>query len=95
MNKNTVLYGLLIAGGLFAYFAYKKKNASLDKDTTAPLAPTGSIKAMTTPLNKKDDAVFQNPKLTLGGNRTSVSQIVEPIIGTGTESELSNLDAIK
>jgi len=90
MNKNTVLYGLLVAGGLLAYFAYKKKNASLDKDSTTPTVGAESIKPTAITMGKKDDAVFQTNKPTLGATRARVSQIVEPIIGTGKELESSN-----
>jgi hypothetical protein len=37
MSKNTMFYGLLIAGGLLAYYAWKKQSAKSDATANANL----------------------------------------------------------
>ena len=46
MSKNTMFYGLLIAGGLFAYYAWKKnseKNKALKTSTSGTFVDDVSV----------------------------------------------------
>jgi hypothetical protein len=43
MNKNTMFYGLLVAGGLLAYFAWKKNKANAEKEMTSPTSTSGTF----------------------------------------------------
>ena len=46
MSKNTMFYGLLIAGGLFAYYTWKKnneKNKALNTSTSGTFVDDVSV----------------------------------------------------
>jgi hypothetical protein len=80
MSKNTMFYGLLIAGGLFAYYAWKKnseKNKALNTSTSGTFVDDVSVlegKPITTDLRNLDSEFKQ-----------SVSKILEPIIENKNE----------
>lgn len=75
MSKNTMFYGLLIAGGLFAYYAWKKnseKNKALNTSTSGTFVDDVSVlesKPITNSLFQLDDEI-----------KKSVSIISEPIM---------------
>ena len=75
MSKNTMFYGLLIAGGLFAYYAWKKnseKNKALNTSTSGTFVDDVSVlesKPITNTLFQLDDEI-----------KKSVSIISEPIM---------------
>lgn len=75
MSKNTMFYGLLIAGGLFAYYAWKKnseKNKALKTSTSGTFVDDVSVlesKPITNTLFQLDDEI-----------KKSVSIISEPIM---------------
>jgi hypothetical protein len=85
MSKNVMFYGLLVAGGLFAYYAFKKNSISTKKNT---------LTTSTSGTFVDDVSVLQsigNSKLVnqlVGDVKNSVSQIVEPFIGTQKKDEL-------
>ena len=94
MNKNTMLYGLLVAGGLLAYYAWKKNKANTEKTITSPtstsgtfvddvsvLSETGGIKYSTGGL-KSENELIKDVK-------NSVSQIVDPFISEKKQLDLS------
>jgi len=91
MSKNTMLYGLLIAGGLLAYFAWKKK--SVDSEVASETASNSSSGTFV-----DDVPVSQGVVDALGGTggvkpvktiKDTLSQIVEPFIGGEQQTELS------
>jgi len=90
MSKNTMLYGLLIAGGLLAYFAWKKKSA--DSAETSETASTSGTFVDDVPVSQ---GVAEELLQETGGIKPvksikdTVSQIVEPLIGTKQQAQLS------
>lgn len=92
MSKNTMLYGLLIAGGLLAYFAWKKKSAdSANQSQTASNSTSGTFVDDVPIPQKVADELLQGT----GGIKPvrsikdTVSQIIEPLIGTKQQAKLS------
>jgi hypothetical protein len=92
MSKNTMLYGLLIAGGLLAYFAWKKKSADLAKSSETASNSTSGTFVDDVPVSQEvADELLQGtggvkPPKTI---KNTLSQIVEPLIGTKQQVELS------
>ena len=90
MSKNTMLYGLLIAGGLLAYFAYKKKSAgSADSSETASTSTSGTfVDDVPVPQEVANELITGGikPVRTI---KDTVSQITEPLIGLNQQAELS------
>lgn len=90
MSKNTMLYGLLIAGGLLAYFAWKKKSAG-SSDASQTASTSGTFVDDVPVSQEVADELIQGT----GGVKPvksikdTVSQIVEPLIGTKKQTELS------
>jgi hypothetical protein len=88
MTKNTMFYGLLIAGGLLAYYAWKKQSAKSDATANA------NLNSSTTGTFVDDVPVLDGT----GGIKApaevvikSLSQIVEPRIGTKTQTALNGV----
>ena len=92
MNKNTILYGLLIAGGLLAYFAWKKKSAdSAHKSQTA--SNSNSVTFVDdAPVSQEvaDDLLQGTGGIKPIRTQDTLSQIIEPLIGTKQQMELSD-----
>jgi hypothetical protein len=89
MSKNTMLYGLLIAGGLLAYFAWKKKSAG-SSDSSQTASTSGTFVDDVPVSQEVADELLQGT----GGikpvkTQDTLSQIVEPLIGTKQQVELS------
>lgn len=84
MSKNTMFYGLLIAGGLFAYYTWKKnseksKNEALNTSTSGTFVDDVSVlesKPIITQLSSSyiDDEI-----------KKPISKIIEPIIENKNE----------
>jgi hypothetical protein len=90
MSKNTMLYGLLIAGGLLAYFAWKKNNAGSADSQSASNSTSGTFVDDVPVSQEVADELLQGT----GGikpvrTQDTLSQIVEPLIGTKQQVELS------
>ena len=88
MSKNTMFYGLLIAGGLLAYYAFKKNST-----TSNSTANSG--------LNSSNSGTFVDDVPVLDGTggvkgtfdevKNSLSKIVEPLIGTKSQTETNDV----
>jgi uncharacterized membrane protein YebE (DUF533 family) len=84
MSKNTMIYGLLIAGGLLAYYAWKKNST-----TSNSTANSG--------LNSSNSGTFVDDVPVLGSTGTveevksTLSKIVEPLIGTKAQTETNDV----
>lgn len=91
MSKNTMLYGLLIAGGLLAYFAWKKNRAVTANSQSASDSTSGTFVDDVPVSQEVANDLLQGT----GGVKPvksikdTVSQIVEPLIGTKQQAELS------
>ncbi len=92
MSKNTMLYGLLIAGGLLVYFAWKKKSESL-ADNSQSTSSTSATFVDDVPVSQE---IANELSQSTGGIQTpvrsikeAVSQVVEPLIGVKKQAELS------
>ena len=93
MNNKTMFYGLLIAGGVLAYYAWKKNSLSASqnaqKGRTRSMSATSGVFIDDVPVDpslfglktNEGDSPFQKVK-------DAVSQIVEPFIGTKKQNEL-------
>ncbi len=91
MSKNTMLYGLLIAGGLLAYFAWKKKSAG-SSDASQTASTSGTFVDDVPVSQEVADELIQGTggiKAPVKSIKDTVSQIVEPFIGTKKQTELS------
>ncbi len=93
MNKNTMFYGLLAVGGVLAYYAWKQHSLSMkqsSENATTPLSQTSGVFVDDVPV---DPSVlgFQTGgiKAPLASIKDSVSQIVEPFIGTKKQTVLT------
>lgn len=87
MNKNTMLYGLLVAGGLLAYYAWKKNKANAEKTMTSPTSTSGTFVDDVSVLSETGGA---KPVTKLIDDvKNSVSQIVNPIISEKKQLDLS------
>lgn len=89
MNKNTIVYGLLIAGGLLAYYAWKneKTNAEKAKEEATSLGSGTFVDDV--PVSP-DVLGIKNPKKTLIQQvKNKTSSIVEPLIGKKQLTKLS------
>lgn len=86
MNKNTMLYGLLIAGGLLAYYAWKKQSA------TANATANSTLNSTTSGTFVDDVSVLEGTggiKAPVNNIVKSLSKIVEPLMPTKQERELT------
>jgi len=79
MSKNTMFYGLLIAGGLFAYYTWKKnseKNKAINTSTSGTFVDDVSV-------------LESNPIITQSyiqdEIKKPISKIIEPIIENKNE----------
>jgi hypothetical protein len=91
MNKNTMLYGLLIAGGLLAYFAWKKNNAG-SSDSLTESTSTSRTFVDDVPVSQGvADELLQGTAVVkpIRTTKDTISQIIEPLIGTKQQMELS------
>lgn len=82
MNKNTMLYGLLVAGGLLAYFAWKKNKANAEKETTSPTSTSGTFVDDVSVLEIGTGGI-KPPRPILK------SEIIEPLIAENKKLDLS------
>jgi hypothetical protein len=92
MSKNTMLYGLLIAGGLLAYFAWKKNNTSSAGSQSQSTSTSGTFVDDVPVSQGVADELLQGTggvKAPVKSIKDTLSQIVEPLIGTKQQMELS------
>jgi hypothetical protein len=94
MNNKTMFYGLLIAGGVLAYYAWMKNSLTASKNAqkgrTSLMSATSGVFVDDVPVDlslfglkaSEDNSPFQNVK-------EAVSQIVEPLFGTQKQGELT------
>ena len=82
MSKNTMFYGLLIAGGLLAYYAWKKNKANTEKTMTSPTSTSGTFVDDVSVLEIGTGGI-KPPRPILK------SQIVEPLIAENKKLDLS------
>jgi hypothetical protein len=88
MNKNTMFYGLLIAGGLLVYYAWKSKKANDDKAVSNTTSNSGTFVDDVSVL--EETGGLKDNKLTLVDDlKGSVSAIVEPFIMEEKKIDLS------
>jgi hypothetical protein len=91
MNKNTMLYGLLIAGGLLAYFVWKKNSEdSENQSQTAPNSNSGTFVDDAPVSQEVADNLLQDTGGIKPPRTESISQITEPLIGTKQQMGLSD-----
>jgi hypothetical protein len=87
MSKNTMIYGLLIAGGLLAYYAWKKNSATTN--STLNSSTSGTF-VDDVPVSKEIadslDNTGDKPVKTI---KEKISNIVEPLIGTKKQTVLT------
>lgn len=92
MNKNTIFYGFLAVGSIFAYYAWKQHILS-SKETsereTTPLSHTSGIFVDDVPVNPKVLGFNEEPKTFVENVKNTVSKIIEPIIGTVKQNKLT------
>ena len=92
MSKDTMIYGLLIAGGLLAYYAWKNKSATSDAIAYTNLnsSTTGTfvddVPVSQAIADSLDNTGGVKPVKTI---KDKVSQIVEPLIGTQKQTQLT------
>lgn len=92
MSKNTMLYGLLIAGGLLAYFAWKKNNTGLTDDSETESTSTSGTFVDDVPVSQEvaDELLEGTGGIKpLRNIKSTLSQVVEPILGTKQQIGLS------
>ena len=83
MSKNTMLYGLLIAGGLLAYFAWKKNNSgSGNSSETASTSTSGTFVDDVPVSQEVVDVLLEGTGGIKPPKSIKESKIVEPLIGT-------------
>jgi len=89
-----MFYGLLIAGGLLAYYAWKKQSAKSDATANTNLnsSTTGTF-VDDVPVSEAIVGALDNtggikPVKTI---KDKISQIVEPLIGTQVQTETNNV----
>ena len=89
MSKNTMIYGLLIAGGLLAYYAWKKQSAKSDATANTNLnsSTTGTFTDDVPVLLDASSATLLEEEDT----KKSTSQIKEPLIGTKSQTDLNGV----
>ena len=90
MSKNTMIYGLLIAGGLLAYFAWKKKSATTNSSLNSSTSGTfvDDVPVSQAIADSLDNTGGIKPVKTI---KDKISQIVEPLIGTQVQTEKNNV----
>jgi hypothetical protein len=90
MSKNTMLYGLLIAGGLLAYFAWKKNNAGSGNYSETESTSTSGTFVDDVPVSQEvaEELLEGNIKIPTFQS-IKESKIVEPLIGTTQQVQLS------
>lgn len=89
MNKNTIVYGLLIAGGLLAYYAWKNEKTNAEKAKEEVKSLSSGTFVDDVPVSP-DVLGIKNAKNSLiqeVKNKTSL--IVEPLIGKRQSTKLS------
>jgi hypothetical protein len=97
MNKNLMFYGLVALGGVLAYYAWKKHSLSAKQNsesTTTPLSHTSGVFVDDVPVDPsmlgiKTGGIKENFTSAFDTVKTSVSQIIEPIVGTSKSTQLS------
>ena len=91
MSKNTMLYGLLIAGGLLAYFAWKKNSASSSNGSQAESTSTSGGFVNDIPVSQAvvDTLVETDSIKPVKNVKNTLSQIIEPLIGAKQQAGLS------
>jgi pSer/pThr/pTyr-binding forkhead associated (FHA) protein len=90
MSKNTMIYGLLIAGGLLAYFAWKKKSATTNTDLNSSTTGTfvDDVPVSQAIADSLDNTGGIKPVKSI---KDKISQIVEPLIGSQVQTETNNV----
>jgi len=89
MNKNTIVYGLLIAGGLLAYYAFKKEKANAEKAKEEATASGSGTFVDDIPVPAKVLGIRNPKKGSIQELKNKVSQIAEPLMGTKQLTKLS------
>ena len=88
-----MLYGLLIAGGLLAYFACKKNSADSAKSSqTAPNSTSGTFVDDVPVPQEVANELLQGTggvKTPVKSVKNTISNIVEPLFGTNQQAGLS------
>jgi hypothetical protein len=90
MSKNTMIYGLLIAGGLLAYFAWKKKSATTNSTSSSSTSGTfvDDVPVSQAIADSLDNTGGIKPVKSI---KDKISQIVEPLIGSQVQTEKNNV----
>lgn len=94
MNKNLMFYGLIALGGVFGYYAWKQHSLSAEENSeniTTPLSHTSGVfvddvAISPSALGIKTGGIKQNFTSAFDSVKTSVSQIIEPVIGKQKKS---------
>ena len=86
MNKNTMFFGLLIAGGLLAYYAWKKQSATTS--STSNSTSTGTF-VDDIPVTPNQLGIMPKEVSALDTVKNTVSKIIDPLISTKKQEELS------
>lgn len=96
MNKNTLLYGLLVASGLLAYFSWKKKSANSVSDSELASDSTSGAFVNDVPVSQEAVDILQGTggiKAPLNDVKDSSSQIIDPFISETKQAELAGQKA--
>ena len=90
MSKNTMIYGLLIAGGLLAYYAWKKKSETKNSNLSSSTSGTfvDDVPVSKEIADSLDNTGGIKPVKTI---KDKISQIVEPLIGTKSQTETNDV----
>lgn len=82
MNKNTMFYGLLVAGGLLAYYAWKKNKANAEQNTKNATSTSGTFVDDVSVLSETGGVKGIKPEkqTLLDDVKNSVSKIVDPFV---------------
>jgi hypothetical protein len=89
MSKNTMIYGLLIAGGLLAYYTWRKNSetSSVTSDGALTSSTSGTF-VDDVPVTLEGTVGIKAPVKNV---IKSLSQIVEPLIGTKAKNTLNGV----
>ena len=94
MNNKTMFYGLLAVGGVLAYYAWKQHSLSMkqsSENATTPLSQTSGVFVDDVPVSQELADVLQGTGgiKPIKSIKDTVSQIVEPFIGTKKQTVLT------
>lgn len=96
MNNKTLFYGLLVVGGVFAYYAWKQHSLSAEETSENGTSSTTSSSSIGTfvddvPVNPNLLGVTPTTSSTsfVDGIKGAVSQVIEPLIGATKQTQLT------